>query len=293
MIFEGKEFAKGKETELRARVEELKGKGIIPKLVSILADITPESRLYVSLKAKFAQRVGIIFEVHHFDGAPTKTIIDDIQKANTDSTVHGIMVQLPVVDEEEIVQAIDPRKDVDCLTPKNLGLILSGQPRVLPATVKAVIEIIKSAKPSTRAQAEGLKVQSLEDEKWLAGENVVIVGASIIVGKPLAILLSDLGATVTICRSRTENLAEVTKKADILVSATGVNELVTKEMVKPGAMVIDVGISKLLRGGKFRVVGDVAKNVLERAAFFTPVPGGVGPVTVACLFENLVNLLSF
>jgi methylenetetrahydrofolate dehydrogenase (NADP+)/methenyltetrahydrofolate cyclohydrolase len=283
MVFDGKEFAKGKEAELRARVEELKTRGIVPKLVSILADISPESRLYVSLKAQFAQKIGIIYEVHQFDGSATEEIVADIEKANNDPSVQGIMIQLPVVNEEAVVAAISPAKDVDCLTPANLGLILGGQPRVLPATVKAVMEILRNTKEEETGQAV--------ENKWLAGENVVIIGASIIVGKPLAILLSDLGATVTICRSRTENLAEVTKKADILVSATGVAGLITRAMVKPGAKVIDVGISKLLRGGKFRVLGDVEKEALERASFFTPVPGGVGPVTVACLFENLFELI--
>jgi len=281
MIFDGKEFAKRKETELRAQVGELKSRGITPKMISILADISPESRLYVSLKNQFAQRIGVIYEVHQIDGSATKEIIADIEKANQDPSVQGIMIQLPVVNEEAVVAAINPEKDVDCLTPTNLGLILGSQPKVLPATVKAVLEIVQSIEDKAQT-----------NEKWLAGKNVVIIGASIIVGKPLAIMLSDLGATVTICRSRTENLAEVTKKADILISATGVAGLITKEMVKPRAKIIDVGISKLLRGGKFQVLGDVEKEALERASFFTPVPGGVGPVTVACLFENLLNLLS-
>jgi len=125
--------------------------------------------------------------------------------------------------------------------------------------------------------------------KWLARENVCIIGASIIVGKPLAILLSDAGATVTLCRSTTQNLPEHTRKADILVSATGAVDLVKKEMVKEGAVVIDVGISELLREGKFRVVGDVDEEVVGKTSFLTPVPGGVGPVTVACLFENLLQ----
>lgn len=276
MIFDGKAFAQLKEARLKQSVEELRGKGIVPKLVSILADNSPESRLYVSLKEKFSQRVGAIFEIHHFDGTATKKIVEDVLKANQDPQVQGIMVQLPVVDEEEIVRAIDPIKDIDCLTPENLGLIVGGTPRFLPATVKAVVEIAREA------------MGEVKGEKWLAGMNVCIIGASIIVGKPLAILLSDTGATVTICRSTTQNLADFTRKADILISATGVTDLIKKEMVKLRGVVIDVGISKLLRGGKFRVVGDVDPQVLERTAFFTPVPGGVGPVTVACLFENLL-----
>ncbi len=283
MIFDGKEFARLKEARLKQTVDELRSQGIVPKLVSVLADNSRETELYVSLKAKFAERIGAAYDIHHFDGAATENIIEDIEKANQDPSVHGIMVQLPVYDEARIVAAIDPSKDVDCLTPENLGLIMAGTPRFLPATVRAVVEIVQSAK---------CKVQSSGGEKWLPGENVCIIGASIIVGKPLAVLLSDAGATVTICRSTTQNLTDFTRKADILVAATGVAELVKKEMVKLGAVVIDVGISKLLRGGKFRVVGDVDPRALERTSFFTPVPGGVGPVTVACLFENLVENLS-
>ncbi len=283
MIFDGKEFAKRKETELRGQAERLKSRGITPKMISILADISPESRLYVSLKDQFAKKIGVIYEVHEFESSATTEIVGEIKKANLDPLVHGIMVQLPVVNEKEVVAAISPEKDVDCLTPTNLGLIFGGQPKVLPATVKAVMEILTKIKEEETGQ--------VAENKWLAGEKVVIIGASIIVGKPLAIMLSDLGATVTICRSRTENLAEETKKADILISATGVAGLITKEMVKPRAIVVDVGISKLLRGGKFQVLGDVEKEALERASFFTPVPGGVGPVTMACLFENLLQAI--
>ena len=281
MLFEGKKFAKEKERVLKRKVEALRQKGVRPKLVSILADDSKESALYVFLKAKFAQQIGVIFDIHQFAvGTKTKEIVAGIQKANADSSVHGIMIQLPVENQGEILQAISPAKDVDCLTEENLGLIVIGKPRFLPATVKAVMEIVK--------YALGHLGHMFEEEKWLRGKTICIIGASIIVGKPLSIILSDLGATVIICRSTTGKLAEFTQKADVLVSATGAIDLVKKEMVKTGAIVIDVGISKLLRDGKFRVVGDVSKDVLEKTSFLTPVPGGVGPVTVACLFENLL-----
>jgi len=289
MLFDGKAFAKEKEIVLKFRVKELGKKGIVPKLVSILADNSLESALYVSLKEKFAQRIGVIFEVHRFGIEVGKEeIIADIKKANQDEKVQGVMVQLPLPNQEEILPVISPLKDVDCLTAENLGLIAVGRPRFLPATVRAVIEIIRSLRLCLPAGR--LKVQSFE-EKWLRGVDVCIVGASIIVGKPLAILLSDAGATVTLCRSTTENLPEYTRRADILVSATGAAELIRSQMVKDQAVVIDVGISKLLREGRYKVVGDVSSEVLTKAAFVTPVPGGVGPVTVACLFENLVEAI--
>lgn len=291
MIFDGKKFAKEKEISLKSKVEDLRKRGITPKLVSILADNSPESALYVSLKAKFAQRIGVIFDVHHFDNERTEVIINDIKKVNADPSVHGVMVQLPVVDEEKILTEISPEKDVDCLSEENLGLILIGRPRFLPATVKAVIEILRSGKCEVGSVSGG--GDGKWGNKWLAGENVCIIGASIIVGKPLAIVLSDAGATVTLCRSTTQNLTEYTQKADILVSATGAIDLVKKDMVKEGAIVIDVGISKLLREGKFKVVGDVSEEVWGKPSFLTPVPGGVGPVTVACLFENLLQAASF
>ncbi len=279
MIFDGKKFAREKEEALKKQVEILGQKGIKPKLVSILADDSKESELYIALKGKFAQRIGVIFDVHQCKlGTNHRQIIADREKANSDETVHGVMIQLPVDDQEKYLTVISPMKDVDCLTEENLGLIVLGKARFLPATVKAVIEIIK----------EALGCWPNTEEKWLSGKNVCIVGASIIVGKPLSLLLSDAGATVTVCRSTTDDLSLFTKNADILVSATGAAELVKKEMIKEGAVVIDVGISKLMREGKFRVVGDVTEDVANKASFLTPVPGGVGPVTVACLFENLL-----
>ncbi|MGI5826218.1 MAG: bifunctional 5,10-methylenetetrahydrofolate dehydrogenase/5,10-methenyltetrahydrofolate cyclohydrolase [Patescibacteria group bacterium] len=283
MIFDGKEFARQKEERLKLQVEALKAQGITPKMVSILADNSPETALYVSLKSKFAEKIGALYDVHRFDGGETQRIIEFIKEQNKNPSVHGIMVQLPVINENQILQAITPEKDADCLTAENLGKVLLGEPRLLPATVKATADIIKFA----IEHLEGAQ----KEEDWLAGKNVCIIGASIIVGKPLAIYLSDLGATVTICHSKTENLPEFTKKADVVVSATGVTDLVTVDMVKYGAIVIDVGISKLLRGGKFRVMGDVDPKVVEKTAFLSPVPGGVGPVTVASLFENLLSLL--
>ncbi|MGB9637665.1 MAG: tetrahydrofolate dehydrogenase/cyclohydrolase catalytic domain-containing protein, partial [Microgenomates group bacterium] len=165
MLFDGKVFAKEKEEKLKQEVALLRQKGVVPKLVSVLADDSRESALYVSLKAKFAQRIGVIFDVHQFaEGTKTEEIVADIRRANADEAVHGIMIQLPVENQGEILQAISPAKDIDCLTKENLGLIVIGKPRFLPATVKAVMEIVK--------YALGHLGHRFEEEKWLRGKTV-------------------------------------------------------------------------------------------------------------------------
>lgn len=281
-IFDGKKFAELKEEKIKQEVSDLRKKGIIPKMVSVLGDDSPESELYVSVKGKFAKRVDIEFEIHHFEVTDkAEKIIDDVKKVNGDTSVQGLMVQLPISEPFEILKAITPSKDIDCLTPENLGLVLKNKPIFLPASVRATLDILK----------EALGLSNKEDYygNWLAGKNICIVGASEIIGKPLTMILSDLGATVMLCRSTTRNLHELTEESDILISATGAPELISEEMVKNEAIVIDVGISRLLRGGKYKVVGDVHSKVADKASFLTPVPGGVGPVTVACLFENLLD----
>ena len=281
IIFDGKALAGEKEKVLAKRVEGFKTRtGITPKLVSFLVGDNPASKLYLRLKAEVAERVGIEFEKREFTPeAGLETILASVRQVNDDKSVHGIMIQLPLPKDLEIVPplagsrhggrnwkleilgAIAPRKDVDCLTPENLGLLLMGEPRFLPATVRAILTI---------AQGSRLKAQ---------GSNAIIVGASNIVGKPLAIMLSTMGATVTVCRSTTGNLSDFTKGADILVSATGVPGLIKKEMIKRGAVVIDVGAPK----------PDVDPAVGEVASFLTPVPGGVGPLTVISLLENTLD----
>lgn len=280
MIFKGKEFAAEKEKKLRVKVSQLRRRGIIPKMAVILVGNNPESELYVSLKEKFARRIGVDFELRKFEeSVSAERVIEEICNLNNDAGVHGIMIQLPLpgkfaTREMGILAAIVPTKDVDCLTPENLGLLMMGKPRFLPATVRAVADQIADLK----------------------GTNICVVGASNIVGKPLAMHLKNLGATVTICDEYTKNLAEFTRRAEILVSATGAPGLIKKEMVKKGAMVIDVGIKKYkmhpaVGGTKFKIMGDVDLKVTEVAGFVTPVPGGVGPVTVACLFENLLEAI--
>jgi len=277
IIFDGKKLAAEEERILKEKVDRLKTKGVIPKLVSILIGENPESELYLGLKKKAAERVGIKMEIAKFsEKVRSDEVIKYIENLNKDQKVHGIMVQLPLPKslevrnlKLEILGSIAPSKDIDCLTPQNLGLLMMGKPRFLPATVKSVIKIIHSSK------------------FIIHSSNVCIVGGSEIVGKPLAMVLSDAGATVSLCRSATKNLKEFTKKADILISATGVPGLIKKEMIKKGAIVIDVGIKM----SNIKIVGDVEKEVKEVAEFLTPVPGGVGPVTVVSLLENLVESL--
>lgn len=282
IIFEGRAEAQKKEEKIKDRVEKLQEKGIIPKMVSILGDDSPENELYVSMKGKFAKRVGIEFFVHHFEVTDkVDKIIEDIRQVNKDNSIQGLMVQLPISEPFEILDVIDPRKDIDCLTSENLGRLMKGNSRFLPATVRAVLDILKAA--------EMQRCKDAKTTRKLQGSNVCIVGASDIIGKPLAMCLSDLGATVTICRSTTKNLHAFTKEADILISATGAPQLITQDMIKDGAVVIDVGISRLLREGRYKVVGDIDAGAVNKASFITPVPGGVGPVTVACLFENLLD----
>jgi len=230
------------------------------------------SRLYISLKEKIAIRLGIVFEKREFpEDVNVRELIDFIKSKNNDFGVKGIMVQLPLpaaFDNEivTILREIDSQKDVDCLTPENLGLLMMGRPWVLPATVRGIWEILGKA---------GI------NRKTIIGKNVCILGRSDIVGKPLANLLINLGATVTVCHRQTGDLVKKTKAADILISATGQPDLIRGEMVKKEAVVIDVGSPR----------GDVNfRSVASKASFITPVPGGVGPVTVVSLLENFLDL---
>jgi len=270
-IFDGKKLAAEKEKVLAKKVAEFKKTmGVTPKLVAIMVGESPASCLYLQKKSEVAKRVGMEIEIFKLN--ELGELISLIREKNKDEKTCGIMIQLPIkvqsskfkVQNEnlkfKILSAINPLEDVDCLTPENFGLLAMGKPRFLPATVKGIMAIIENWP---------LKIENL---------NVCVVGGSNIVGKPLALHLSNLGATVTICRSKTENLGKYTRQADLLVSATGVPKLIKKDMVKEGAAVIDVGSP----------VGDVDfENVSKIASFITPVPGGVGPLTVVCLLENL------
>ena len=273
IIFDGRKIASKKEKILREKWQALGGKKN-KKLVDILIGESKASKIYLDLKKKGAWRVGINFEEHFWPASLTKKeVIAKISDLNDDEKVGGIMIQLPLPDplksaETEIVNAILPEKDVDCLTATNLGFLMMGKPRLLPATVRGIAEILSFA---------GL------GKKGVVGKNACILGKSNIVGKPLANLLINCGATVTVLNHWTKDIASFTKKADLLISATGKKDLIKETMVKKRAVVIDAGAPQ----------GDVDfPKVAPLASFITPVPGGVGPMTVVSLLFNFYDLVS-
>jgi len=245
-----------------------------PKLVAVLMSDDPASETYVRMKREAAEEVGIDSETVHIEpDAPEEELLSTVAELNEDETVDGILVQLPLPDhvsKESALEAVAPEKDVDGFHPFNKGLLMEGRPRFVPATPKGVVRMLR------------------EHGVELEGANVAVVGRSEIVGKPLAALLfsRDVNATVTVCHSRTEDVEEHTRAADIVVAAVGVPEFVTADMVSEGVVIVDVGINRV----EDELVGDVAYDeVAEKASAITPVPGGVGPMTVASLLENTVE----
>ncbi|MFC1597924.1 bifunctional 5,10-methylenetetrahydrofolate dehydrogenase/5,10-methenyltetrahydrofolate cyclohydrolase [Patescibacteria group bacterium] len=265
-ILNGKGMAAQLRQDLKRKIRESR---VQPGLAVILVGHDPASKIYVKFKAQASEQVGMFLETVELpEDVPEKKLLKIIQKLNVNKKIHGVLVQLPLpehLDPFTVMNAVDPRKDVDGFHPLNVGWMSIGEPRLMPATVRGIWTLVKSTKISVK------------------GKRVVVVGASNIVGKPTAALFLNEGATVTVCHKLTRDLAEHTRGADILVTAAGVPGLIKADMVKPGAMVIDAGISK----HKGKVVGDVAFNeVAEVADFITPVPGGVGPMTVASLLQN-------
>ncbi|MCL2577833.1 MAG: bifunctional 5,10-methylenetetrahydrofolate dehydrogenase/5,10-methenyltetrahydrofolate cyclohydrolase [Defluviitaleaceae bacterium] len=243
------------------------------KLVAVLVGDNPASVVYIGMKEKACAEVGLGFELKKLpEEATQKEVLELIDSLNNDTSVTGVLVQQPFppqLNKDEILSHLDPRKDVDCLHPYNVGLAATGQGRLLPCTPAGCVELLKR---------EGIEI---------SGKNAVIVGRSDIVGKPLSLLLLAENATVTICHSRTKNLAEECRRADILVAALGRPKFITADMVKPDAVIIDVGVNRL--EGK-KICGDVDYENCEKiASYITPVPGGVGPMTVATLMENCVK----
>lgn len=272
-IVDVKKIVEEKKEELKIRINKLKKKNIIPKLAVILANDLDSSRIYVNNKRKLCKELNVE-EVEYIleKDTNTKKVLDIIEKLNNDPSVDGILVQLPIfehLNKEKILNSISAKKDVDGFHPLNLGMLLSDQKSLVACTPKGIEYIIDS-----------LKID-------IEGKTAVVVGRSIIVGKPISQLLLNRDATVITCHSKTENLRKYTKMADILVVAAGFPHLITKGMVKEGAVVIDVGIN---RKGK-KIVGDVdTKNVAKKAKYVTPVPGGVGITTVTALIDNLVSI---
>lgn len=272
-IVDVRSIVEEKKVELKTRIEKIKEGGRSPKLALILANHEAASRVYVGNKRKLCQELGVLEEEFVLEeDITTEELVIKIKELNQDDSVDGILVQLPLyshLNEEAILDAIDPKKDVDGFHPLNLGKLLIGEKTLVSCTPKGVMTILKS-----------LGVD-------LNGKEAVVIGRSRIVGKPMAQLLLKENATVTMCHSKTKDLASYTKRADILVVAVGKPHVVTKEMVKEGAIVLDVGINRI--DGK--LVGDVdTQGVLEKVEYVTSVPGGVGLTTVVSLLENLVEV---
>ena len=267
--------------ELCLEVKQLKTKGIEPCLAVVLVGEDPASEVYVRNKKRTSEEIGMRSIGHNLPDTTTQRELETlIQSLNADPAVHGILCQFPLpegLDEKKVIQTIAPEKDVDGLHPLNAGLIAMGIPKFISCTPYGVLQMLKRSGIST------------------SGKNVVVLGRSNLVGRPIATLLSSKGwdATVTVCHSRTSDLAEVTSQADILIAAIGIPEFVKANMVKPGAVVIDVGINRIDDPNKAkgtRLVGDVAfEEVAAKSSFITPVPGGVGPMTIAMLMVNTVN----
>lgn len=272
-ILSGKDLSVTIREGLKTEVEQLIKEGTHPGLAVVLVGDDPASKIYVNNKKKACEQVGIQ-SFQHFMEASTKEeeLLDLIGQLNKDPAVHGILVQLPLPDhinEQNVIEAIDPKKDVDCFHPVNIGKLFTGSPVFLPCTPAGCMELLKMS---------GVKPE---------GKECVVVGRSNIVGKPMAVLLLKENGTVTIAHSRTKNLKEVTKRADILVAAVGKARFITEDMVKPGAVVIDVGINRLETG---KLTGDVDfDKVQDIACAITPVPNGVGPMTITMLLKNTVT----
>ena len=272
-IIDGKSLAAAVRASLRPTIEQLAARGRRPGLAVVLVGDDPASRIYVKNKVRACEETGLRWELHEYPaGVDEATLIARLTELDRDPRSHGILVQLPLpahIDERRVLSALSPAKDVDGFHVQNLGSLVAGRPGFLPCTPAGVMHILES------------------EVVPLAGRRAVVVGRSNIVGKPLALLLLQKDATVSICHSKTVDLAALTRQADVLVAAAGRVGLITAEMVKPGACVIDVGTNRLPDG---KLCGDVDfERVKSVAGWLTPMPGGVGPMTVAMLLSNTVR----
>jgi len=272
-IIDGKAVSANLRQTIKAETAQLVAAGTTPGLAVILVGDDPASHVYVNNKKKGCSEVGFYSEVYELPASTTQQeLLALVEKLNKQENIHGILVQSPLpkhLDEEAVVLAIDPSKDVDAFHPVNVGHIMIGDYRFLPCTPAGIMELLKAVDIDPK------------------GKECVVIGRSNIVGKPMAMLLLHAHGTVTICHSRTKDLAEVTRRADILVSAVGKAGFVTADMVKPGAVVIDVGMN---RNAQNKLCGDVDfEAVKEVAGYITPVPGGVGPMTITMLLRNTLT----
>ncbi len=272
-IIDGKETSKNLRQRIRQATEELKEKtGVCPGLAVILVGDDPASQIYVRNKKKACDEVGFLSREYRLPGETSEQeLLDLIDQLNQDEAIHGILVQLPVprhIDDKKVIARISPKKDVDAFSFENVGRIMTGEFDFVPCTPAGIMELL---------EAYGISPE---------GKRAVVIGRSNIVGKPMALLLLHQNATVTICHSRTQNLKEICRQADILVAAVGKARFVTEDMVKPGAVVIDVGMNRDENG----LCGDVDfEKVSPKASYITPVPGGVGPMTITLLMKNTLT----
>lgn len=270
---DGKAVSAAFREKLKEDVARLTEQGMQPGLAVVIVGDDQASRVYVNNKKKACQQLGIYSEEYALSGEITEEeLLELVNRLNNRSQIHGILVQLPLprhIREKVVLEAIDPRKDVDAFHPQNVGRIMIGDYRFLPCTPAGILELIRST---------GVPVE---------GKECVVIGRSNIVGKPMAMLMLHQNATVTVCHSRTKNLAEVARRADILIVAIGKAKFVGADMVKPGALVIDVGMDRDENG---KLCGDVDYEAVEPVAgYITPVPGGVGPMTISMLMKNTVT----
>ena len=274
VVIDGNKIAGEIRETIRAETAALKsGKGIVPGLAVVLVGNDPASEIYVRKKEQACKEIGFLSRKYKLsEDAAEGKILELINELNRDKSIHGVLVQLPLpkrVSADSVIAAIDPYKDVDGFHPYNVGALMAGSPFFVPCTPGGIMELISRT---------GIAI---------SGKEAVIVGRSNIVGKPVALLLLAQHATVTVCHSKTNKLSAITSRADILVAAVGKAHMITADMVKEGAVVIDVGINRLDDG---KLTGDVAfEEVAAKASYITPVPGGVGPMTIAMLMKNTIE----
>lgn len=269
-ILDGKLVSASIRAELKTEIEQLKQKGIVPGLAVILVGEDPGSQVYVRNKAKACDEVGIKSEVIKYpEDVSEEVVLEKIKELNTREDIHGILVQLPLpkhIDGNKVIEAIDVKKDVDAFSYENTGHVMIGDYKMLPCTPAGIIDI--------------LKFYNID----ISGQNCVIIGRSNIVGKPAAMLMMHENATVTVCHTKTRNLSEITSRADILIVSMKKARYITKEYVKDGAIIIDVGMNRDSEG---KLCGDVDfDDVFDKCSYITPVPGGVGPMTITTLLKN-------